>query len=211
MAKPRVLLADDHNLVADALGVLLRQEFEVVGIASDGRALLELALSREADIVVSDVFMPQLNGLDATRMIRAEHPSVRVVLLSMNPAPEVAAAAFRAGASGYLLKSSAGTELVECLKTVFQGGTYLTRAISRGDFGALMLQNPDQEPPAALSARESEVLQLLAEGNSMKEVAGVLGISARTVQFHKYRIMERFRLKSGAELVQFALKRRMIS
>lgn len=205
----RVVLADDHCLIADALRAVLSNEFEVVGVASDGRALVDLARELKPDVVVTDIFMPMLNGLDAGRMIRVESPESRIVFLTMNPDPDLAAAAIRMGANGYLLKNSAGAELISCLRIVGAGGQYVTKLIHEGDVDDLLMQSEEGEE-STLSSREKEVLQLLAEGNSMKQVAALLAISARTVQFHKYRIMSRFRLKSSAELVQFAMRNRVV-
>jgi len=210
VTRPRVILADDHKLIAEALSAQLSTEFDIVAVVADGRALVETATSLQPDIIVSDIFMPLLNGLDAGSIIHAESPNIRLVFLSMNIDPGLAAAAFRMGASGYLLKTSPGAELIECLRKVIAGGEYVTSLVANGNVAELLLQQGAATAPQSLSPREKEVLQLLAEGRVMKEVASLLGISTRTVQFHKYRIMDRFHLKSGADLVQFAIRNRMI-
>jgi DNA-binding NarL/FixJ family response regulator len=211
MSTSRILLAEDHGLVADALRSLLEKDYELVGVATDGRQLCELARDLNPDVILSDIFMPSLNGLDAARLILKERPAARIVLVTMNPDPDLAVCAFRAGAAGYLLKSSAGAELKECLRAVLAGENYLTRLVAEGSVVELLKGREGKPPGPELSVREKEVLQLLAEGKSMKQVSAVLAISTRTVQYHKYRIMERFQLKSGAELVQFALRKQIIS
>ena len=203
MTRPRVLLADDHVLIAQALEHLLRAEFDVVGTVADGRALLKAAGELRPDVVVVDIGMPLLNGLDAGEQLKALHPGIKVVFLTQNREPRFAVEAFRRNASGYLLKDAAASELTAAIRAALAGKTYISPSIARG---------MNEEPPAggnalrALSAREREVLQLLAEGKSMKEVAAVLDISPRTVEFHKYRIMELLRVRTNAELVQQAIK-----
>jgi len=203
MKRLRVLLADDHVLIAQALEHLLRAEFDVVGTVADGRALLKAAGELRPDVVVVDIGMPLLNGLDAGEQLKALHPAIKVVFLTQNREPRFAVEAFRRQASGYVLKDAAASELTAAIRAAIEGKTYISPSIAR---------SMSEESAAApillrdLSTREREVLQLLAEGKSMKEVAAVLAISPRTVEFHKYRIMELLRVRTNAELVQQAIK-----
>lgn len=207
----RVLLADDHDMVVEAFRRMLEPELEVVGTAGDGRELIDLALELKPDVIIADIGMPRMNGLEAGQVIRKQLPSAKLVLLTMNQDTDYAAAAFRMGAHGYLLKNSAGSELTLCLKAVCAGRRYLTPKIADGSIPDLLLAHMNElADPAALSHREREVLQLLAEGKSMKQAAAILHITPRTVAFHKYRIMEQFHLKSTAELVQFAIRNKII-
>ncbi len=207
----RVLLADDHDMVLEGFRRLLEPEFEVVGTAGDGHELIASALELRPDVIIADIGMPRMNGLEAGQVLRKQLPAVKVVLLTMNQDPDYAAAAFRMGAQGYLLKNSAGAELELCLKAVCAGKRYLTPKIANGSIPDLLLAHMHALPdPAAISHREREVLQLLAEGKSMKAAAEILDITPRTVAFHKYRIMDQFNLKSTAELVQFALRNKII-
>jgi len=199
----RVLLADDHVLIAQALEHLLRAEFDVVGTVADGRALLKAAGELRPDVVVVDIGMPLLNGLDAGEQLKALHPAIKVVFLTQNREPRFAVEAFRRQASGYVLKDAAASELTAAIRAAIEGKTYISPSIARSmseesAAGQILLRD--------LSTREREVLQLLAEGKSMKEVAAVLAISPRTVEFHKYRIMELLRVRTNAELVQQAIK-----
>jgi len=203
MKRLRVLLADDHVLIAQALEHLLRAEFDVVGTVADGRALLKAAGELRPDVVVVDIGMPLLNGLDAGEQLKALHPAIKVVFLTQNREPRFAVEAFRRQASGYVLKDAAASELTAAIRAAIEGKTYISPSIARSmseesAAGQILLRD--------LSTREREVLQLLAEGKSMKEVAAVLDISPRTVEFHKYRIMELLRVRTNAELVQQAIK-----
>ncbi len=209
--RPRVLLADDHILVAEACKKLLEPEFEVVGIAGDGRAMLRANADLKPDLIIVDIAMPELNGLDAGEQIKQSSPRVRLVYLTMNPDPELAAEAIRRGASGYLLKTSAASELASAVRQSLKGGTYISPVITRNSVRRF-LQNHQVVPGRErLTPRQREVLQLLAEGRSMKEVASVLNVATRTVAFHKYRIMALLGLKSNAELVQYAIRNSIIS
>ena len=209
MGRPRVLLADDHALILGAFEKLLSEECEIVGQVSDGRALVAAVESLKPDVVVVDISMPVLNGLEAGRQIKQKVREVKLVFLTMNEDPDLAAEAFRAGASGYLLKRSAASELAMAIREVSQGRSYVTPLITAGLVGSL--QHPDDRAPAReLTARQREVLQLLAEGRSMKEVASVLNVTPRTVAFHKYRMMEQLNVKSTAELVQYAVRQRIV-
>jgi DNA-binding NarL/FixJ family response regulator len=211
MKRPRILLADDHKLMAEALQHLLQTDFDVVGTVSDGRALIKAAAELKPDLVVVDIGMPLLNGLDAADQLKALHPAIKVVFLTQNREPRYAVEAFRRKASGYLLKDSAASELTTAIREALQGRLYVSPLIAKG-----MLNDPVNPAPGdpglrELSSREREVLQLLAEGKSMKEVAAVLDISPRTVEFHKYRVMELLGVKTNAELVQYAVKHGLIA
>ena len=210
--RARVILADDHTLVAEACRKLLEPEFEVVRIVADGRALLHAAAELRPDVIVSDIAMPQLNGLDAGQQVLQLLPSVKLVFLTMNPDRELAAEAFRRGASGYLLKTSAASELVAAVRQALRGERYLSPIISKMDVRRFVRsQHQETGPEMQLTQRQREVLQLLAEGKSMKEVGSVLNLATRTVAFHKYRIMSMLGLKSNADLVQYAMRNSIIS
>jgi DNA-binding NarL/FixJ family response regulator len=208
MTRPRILLADDHTLMADALRCLLQAEFDVVGTVADGRALLDAASELKPDLVVVDIGMPLLNGLDAAEQLKALQPDVKVIFLTQYREPHYAAEAFRREASGYLLKESAAAELITAIREAMQGRTYVSPLIAKGMLAGVL--NPIPQNVRALSAREREVLQLLAEGKSMKEIAGILDISPRTVEFHKYRVMQVLGVKTNAELVQYAVRHGLI-
>jgi DNA-binding NarL/FixJ family response regulator len=206
-----VLLADDHTLLLDAFAKLLEPECDVVGTVADGRALLAAAEELKPDVVVLDIAMPLLNGLDAGRQLMKALPDVKLIFLTMNQDPAIAAEAFRAGASGYLLKTSAGSELVKAIEEAMSGRSYVTPLITQDLVEVLMLGPKQRKGAADLTPRQREVLQLLAEGRSMKEAAQILKVTARTIAFHKYRMMDRFRLKSNAELIQFAIRQGVVS
>jgi DNA-binding NarL/FixJ family response regulator len=211
VSRPRILLADDHVLVVQALEHLLQAEFDVVGTVSDGRALVEAAGKLAPDVVVVDIGMPLLNGLDAGEQLKTLHPEMKVIYLTQNREPRFAIEAFRRRASGYLLKDSAASELTMAIRDALGGRTYVSPLIARGMVDEASSPPADQIALRELSGREREVLQLLAEGKSMKEVAAVLDISPRTVEFHKYRIMALLRVKTNAELVQQAIKLGLIA
>ncbi len=206
MRRKRVLLADDHTLLLDAFAKLLEPECAVVGTVADGRALLAAAEELKPDVVVLDIAMPRLNGLDAGRQLKKAMPDVKLIFLTMNQDPAIATEAFRAGASGYLLKTSAGSELIKAIEEATSGRSYVTPLITQDLLEEFMLSPNEKKRPADLTPRQREVLQLLAEGHSMKEAARILKVAPRTIAYHKYRIMERFRLKSNAELIQFAIR-----
>jgi DNA-binding NarL/FixJ family response regulator len=209
MGRPRVLLADDHTLLLGAFEKLLAGECDIVGQVSDGRALLDAAETLKPDLIVLDISMPLLNGLEAGRQIKQRLRNVKLVFLTMNEDADVAAEAFRSGASGYLLKRSAAAELLMAIREVMQGRSYITPLVAEGLVGSLM--HVDEHTPGhELTSRQREVLQLLAEGRSMKEVANVLNLTPRTVAFHKYRMMEQLKVKSTAELVQYAVKHHIV-
>ena len=208
MPRPRVLLADDHRLVVEACSGLLEPECEVVGIVTDGRALLPKAMAVRPDVIVLDIAMPLLNGLDAGRQLRHLTPDARLIFLTMNEDPELAKEALALGASGFLLKTSAARELPEAIRAAMRGDTYVTSRASQRMIQSFV-QGGDRPPGGELTSRQREVLQLLAEGFTMKEAAGILHVTARTVAFHKYRVMQQFRLKSNAELIQFVIDQRL--
>jgi DNA-binding NarL/FixJ family response regulator len=209
MGRPRVLLADDHTLLLGAFEKLLSPECDIVGQVSDGRALVAAAEKLNPDIIVLDISMPLLNGLEAGRQIKQRARDVRLVFLTMNEDTDLAAEAFRSGASAYLLKRSATSELLTAIHEVMRGHSYITPLITEGLVGALM-HGEDRAPGQELTPRQREVLQLLAEGRSMKEVADLLNLSTRTVAFHKYRMMEQLKVRSTAELVQYAVKHHIV-
>lgn len=207
---PRVLLADDHRILREALARLLETACTVVGTAADGRELLEAAAALRPDVVVLDISMPRLNGIDAARQLLRDQPDVKVIFLTVNEDPDLAAEAFRVGAVGYLLKNSAGSELLQAISEASQGRTYVTPLVARGMIDS-MLHNPDVDTQKeTVSPRQREVLQLLAEGRTMKEVAQILNITPRTVAFHKYAMMKQLGVESNAELLQFAIRQHLI-
>jgi DNA-binding NarL/FixJ family response regulator len=209
--RPRVLLADDHLLVAEALTSLLTPEFDLVGVVEDGRALLEAAVKLQPDVIVADVSMPHLNGIDALAQLRQGGDRTPVVFLTMHRDVTFARRALDAGASGFVLKHSASVELVAAIRAALQGKTYLTPQLA-GEVLEAMKEGSEQadDPVASLTPRQREVLQLLAEGRSAKEIAASLGISARTVEFHKYQMMETLDLHTNAELIHVAIKHGLI-
>ena len=207
----RLLLADDHRLLADACKAMLEPEYEVVGVETDGRSLVKSALSLKPDVVILDIAMPHLNGLDAGQQIKQKLSSTKLVFLTMNQAPEVAAEAFRRGASAFVLKQSAADELVTAVRTILRGESYLSPLVARETVNFLLNQAKPLTEEAQITTRQSEILQLLAEGMSMKEVANELNLKPGTVAFHKYRMMETLGLKTNAELLEYAIKRQMMS
>ena len=205
----RILLADDHLLLGDACKGMLEPEFEVVGIVADGRALMGAAFTLKPDVIILDISMPLLNGLEAGERIKREMPTIKLVFLSMNMDSEIVADAFRRGASAYVTKQSAGVELAVAVRKVVRGQWYLSPLIARGALTSLLNNNRVSLPE--ITQRQIDILQLLAEGMSMKQVADVLDIQPGTVAFHKYRMMERLNIKTNAELLSYAMKCRMIS
>ncbi len=208
-ARATILLADDHVLLLEAFRRMLEPAFEVVGTAADGAALVEEALRLEPDVVVADVSMPRMNGLEAARRLRGELPRTRVVFLTVNEDPQMAAEAFALGASGYVLKSSTALELDHAIRSALAGRRYLSTRLAGGDPLSLPAPAARSNPLERLTLRERDVLKLLAEGLSMKQVGAELGIAARTVAFHKYRMMETLGLRTSAELVGFAVEHRL--
>src|SRR4051812_24470427 len=212
MKKPRVLLADDHQILAQGVRGLLEPEFELVGIVSDGRELVDAARKLRPDVIVADISMPSLNGIDAVTQIRQAGVSSKVVFLTMQRDVSYARRAMGAGASGYVLKHSALDELVKAIREALRGQTYVTPLIA----GELLrsYREEDPSPPDAshrLTPRQREVLQLSAEGRSAKEVAGILHISSRTAEYHRASVMRVLGVRSTAELVQYAIRNGIIS
>jgi DNA-binding NarL/FixJ family response regulator len=209
--RPRVLIADDHNLVAELCQKLLAREFDVVGVVSNGRDLVRVAAELRPNVVIVDVSMPVLNGLDAGEQVKKINPMIKLVYLTMNPDPQVAAEAFRRGASGYLLKTCATSDLLTAVSRVLMGKCYLSSRIPNDVVDFLQHQKAPVDEAARLTERQREVLQLLAEGQTMKEVGSVLNMATRTVAFHKYRIMQALGVKSSAELVRYAVRNHMVA
>lgn len=211
MTRTRVLLADDHTIVAEGLASLLEPEYELVGRVENGRDLLRAAEELDPDVIVTDISMPLLNGIEALRQLKKTKPDVRVVFLTVHADVTYVTEAFRAGARGYVLKQSAAEELRLAIRTVHEGGTYVTPLIA-AELGDLLESDQASDSLAVvLTPREREVLQLLAEGRSVKEIAAVLDISPRTVEFHKYNVMEKLGLRTTAELTQYAIKHGIVS
>ncbi len=208
MARPRILMADDHLMLLEAFKAMLAPDFDIVGLVTDGRSLLEEFSRLNPDVVLLDIAMPLLNGLDAGRQLKAQRRSVKLIYLTMNPDPDIAGEALRLGASGYVLKSSAAQELKQAIQEALRDRSYITPLITRDVVGSLMQQ---RVPRHELTGRQREVLQLLAEGKSMKEVGAILDLTPRTVAFHKYRMMEQLNLKTSAELVKFAIREGVIA
>ena len=209
MAAPRVLLADDHHLLLGAFEKLLAGECEIVGQVSDGRALVAAAEKLKPDVIVLDILMPLLNGLDAGRQIKQRLRDVKLVFLTINEDADLAAEAFRSGASAYLLKRSAASELTAAIREVMQGRSYITPLIT-GDLIGSLMYGDEKKPAHGLTLRQREILQLVAEGKTMKEVAQMLNLTPRTVAFHKYRMMEQLGVGSTAELIQYAVKHNIV-
>ena len=210
MLGTRVILADDHILMLDALRNLLEPEFEVVGTFADGRALVEAAPQLKPDVIVLDIGMPLMNGLSAGQRLKRLMPAAKLIYLTMNQDQDMAAEAFRLGANGYLLKHSAASELVDAIRQVVRGGSYVTPLMTEGVVGSLTNHFKKLKSTNYLTLRQKEVLQLLAEGRSMKEAAFILNVSPRTVAFHKYTMMDHLHIKTSAELVQYAMSSQLV-
>ena len=207
MKKVRILLADDHRIVAEGMRSLLEPEFEFAGIVEDGRTLIKAAEKILPDVIVADISMSRLNGIEAARQIKKLRPDIKIVFLTMHQDVTYAMRAFEVGASGYVLKHSASSELVTAIHAALKGQTYVSPMIA----GELMKGYKNRtylkkELISELTPRQKEVLQLLAEGHSAKEAADILCISQRTIEFHKYTIMEKLNLKTTADLIQYAIK-----
>jgi DNA-binding NarL/FixJ family response regulator len=212
MNRPRIILADDHRIVLEGLRSLLQSEFDLVGTAENGVDLVELAQRVKPDVIVTDISMPLLNGIDAVRKLRESGVQAKVVFLTMHPDVVYATRAMEAGASGYVLKHSAPDELIAAIHEVLRGGAFISTSLRNPALDELL--HPSRrhvKKTVELTARQREVLQLLAEGKSAKEIAGVLGISSRTVETHKYNIMDDLGVKTTAELVQHAIKHGLIA
>lgn len=209
MGRARILLADDHTLVTDAFKKLLEPHFDVVGSVDNGRKLLEVAVSLNPDVVLVDLAMPLLNGLDAGERLKRLVPNAKLIVLTVTEDCEVASEVLRSWASGYLLKKAGGSELVKAIHEVLKGRVYVTPGLAPRILDKFV-RDPRSLQLKSLTERQREVLQLLAEGRTMKEVADILHVAARTVAFHKYKIMQEFGLKTNSDLIQFAIKQRLI-
>jgi len=207
MPRTRVLLADDHAIVAQGIELLLKESFELVGTVFDGRALVQAAAQLKPDVIVTDISMPLLNGLDAIRQLKKEGIGAKIVVLTMHPDASLAAQAFKAGASGFLLKRAAGDELIQATHEIVQGRAYLTPLVTK-DVISVLIETKDGEAgdEFKLTSRQREVLQLIAEGRTMKEIAGILNISPRTAESHKYEMMQTLGIQTTAELIQCAIR-----
>jgi len=214
MKKPRVLLADDHALVREGMHSILEPDYEVVGEAKDGRELVRAAIELRPDVIVVDIAMPNLNGLEAIRQLQKENLSAKIIFLTMHAGVDFAVQAFRLGAAGYLLKVDAAEELARAIKEALAGRLYITPSVAKDVMMVLMegskAASEDEEPWTALTGREREVLQLVAEGKKMAEIGEILCISPRTVERHKYNLMDKLKLHTTAELTQYALQRGII-
>lgn len=210
MTRTRVMLADDHTILVEAFRKLLEPHYDVVGAVADGRSLLDVAPQLNPDVIILDIGMPLMNGLEAGMRLKELMPTLKLVILTMNDDPDLALEAMRSGVSSYLLKNSAAEELLLAIQMALKGKTYVTPLVAKGMQDA-SIRNPEATGLAkALTPRQREVVQLLAEGKSMKEAASILNIKERTVAFHKYRAMEELNLTTSAELVQFAIKSKIL-
>jgi DNA-binding NarL/FixJ family response regulator len=205
VTRPRVLLADDHRIVLAGLEALLRDDYDLVGRAQDGRSLLEMARGGRADFIVADISMPGLNGIDALQAMRREGLAVPVIFLTMHTEPAYARRALEAGAAGYVLKHAAPQELLQALQVAAQGGLYISREIAADVLGGPR-HRPERDPASGLTPRQREIVRLLVDGRSAKDIARLLDISHRTVEYHKYQAMEALGVKTNAELIQIALR-----
>jgi DNA-binding NarL/FixJ family response regulator len=211
MSRTSVLLADDHVFLLDCLVCLLRQDFNVLGTAHDGRSLIEMARKKRPEVIVMDIAMPSLNGIDATRILQKEGCSARILFLTMHVDLSLVEEAFRAGASGFLLKVSDLEEFIRAIQTVAKGETYITPLLA-GDLISFLTVGPSGAAPREmpLSIRQREVLQLLAEGKTMKEAAALMGISTRTAESHKYEIMRQLGVQTTAALIRYAIRIKLV-
>jgi len=207
-SRPRILIADDHLLFAEILSTYLGRTFDIVGIVGDGRSMVEQAISLTPHLVLADISMPLLNGLDAARKIRKKIPNVKLVFLTMHQDPNLAAAAMELGHVGFVLKSSGGKELLEAIEQVLHGRSYLTPKLKASDW--VEAKSRVRQFTKELTQRQRDIVQLLAEGRPQKEVALTLNLSIKTVGFHKYHVMHTFNIMNNAELVLFAAKRGLI-
>lgn len=214
MTKPRLLLADDHRLVREGIRSLLGSDYEIVAEAADGRALVRAAIETQPDVIVADIGMPSLNGLEAVRQLQQRGVEAKVIFVTMQAGVDFAVQALRLGVSGYVLKVDASEELSRAIKEALAGRLYITPSIARDVMTALMenpkLESANGEPWLQLTGREREVLQLVAEGHKMAEIGEILHISARTVERHKYSLMDKLKLRTTAELTQYAIKRGLV-
>lgn len=212
MKRPKILIADDHSMVVDGLRALLEPEYEIVGAVNDGRSVLPEVQKLNPDVVVIDISMPLLNGIDCTRQLREAGCTAKILILTMHPDATLAQEALSAGASGYILKSSPGSELKGALAEVLLGRTYLSPAVTRDVLEVMgRMTSIHADVWTHLTPRQREVLQLLAEGKSHKEIASILNIAVKTAEYHKYAILDTLGLKTNAELVQYAIRHGIIA
>jgi DNA-binding NarL/FixJ family response regulator len=211
VSRPRVLLADDHRVVAEGLKRLLADDFELVGVVEDGRALLAAARKLQPDVIVADISMPHLNGIEAMAQLKKDNDRIKVVFLTMHQEPAYARRALEAGAAGFVVKHSAPAELVMAIHAALKGQTFITPALAGDVLRRAHEPRETNDGTQLLTPRQREILQLLAEGRSAKEIAAILAISARTVEFHKYQMMETHGLHSNAELIHFAIKHGIVT
>jgi len=208
--RARLVIADDHTLLAEACKRLLEPEFEVVAVVNNGRALVDVGTKFQPDVAIVDIGMPEVNGLDAGQQLKSIVPFTKLVFLTQNQDPEVAAEAFRRGGSAYIVKSAAAAELMVAIRQVLKGQLYLSPQITEDTVNFLLRTGKSYEGEKRITARQREVLQLLAEGMSMKEIAAVLNVRPGTVAFHKYRVMENLGLRTNTELLQYAIKHHIV-
>jgi DNA-binding NarL/FixJ family response regulator len=212
MSRPRVLLADDHRMVAEGVKRLLEEEFELIAVVEDGRQLVETARRMRPDVIVADITMPHLNGIDALVQLKRDDPEVRVVFLTMHKDAAYARRALEAGAHGYVLKHSAQAELFLAVRAALDGNTFISPTLAGEVFHDLKVSPTlPSDPVALLTPRQREILQLFAEGCSTKEIASKLDISPRTVEYHKYQMMDSLKLQGSAELIHFAIKNGIVA
>jgi DNA-binding NarL/FixJ family response regulator len=206
MKRARIILADDHELLTDAIKNMLEPEYEVVATFVNGESLVKFAPELEPDVIILDVSMPMMNGLTACTELKKLLPKVRIIFLTMNQDLDTAAEAFKGGASGIVLKTSAASELMTAIREVLFGGYFATPSLTEGMVGSFVRNFKRMKKRRELTIRQKEVLQLLADGYSMKQVAGILDITTRTVAFHKYAMMDHLEIQSSAELVSYAMR-----
>jgi len=208
-SRPKFVIADDHVMFAQALRVYLEQKYSVTALVTDGRALIDAAINLNPDVIIADVAMPFLNGLDAARRIKEQAPNIKFIFLTMKDDPNLAAAALELGPVGFVLKHSAGPELLEAIDHVLHGKSYVTPKLRAQDWVAAKARA--RQFTKELTERQKDIVQLFGEGRAIKQIADLLSLSEKTVEFHKHHIMESFNLKSNAELILFALKQGLIS
>jgi DNA-binding NarL/FixJ family response regulator len=211
MMRPRILLADDHTLLLEAFSKLLESKYDIVGTATDGRKMLSMVSKLKPDVVLMDIAMPNMNGFDAGEKLKKLLPEVKLVFLTVNEDPDMVTEAFRIGANGYLLKNSASSELFQAVDAVLNSKNYVTPKINQGIISSFIKNPGVQKVHGELTIRQREVLQLLAEGHTMKQVAANLNITPRTVAFHKYQIMEDLDIKTNSELIQYAIRHGLVA
>jgi DNA-binding NarL/FixJ family response regulator len=210
--KPRLLLADDHTLLLEGISMMLKPEFDLVGSVEDGQALLAAAKTLKPDVILLDISMPRLNGIDAARRLRKILPSARLIFLTMHAGADYVTEAFRAGAMGYILKRAAASELLTAIHTVLKGNHYVSPLVTQNSLDLLIASSkPGGKLSDRLSPRRREVLQLVAEGRSRKEIAGILNISVKTVEFHKGKLMRELNLQTVADFTRYAIEHGIIT